>query len=293
MYMAKKEIKNFRDYFDLKDYGFPEIPVFGAYKTEKAFGALNIHAHDAFEICFLVAGRQNYTIDGRDFLLKSNDIFMTKPGECHSSGKQPQEKGILFWLNVKPLKDGEAFLGLSSDFGKALFYSLNAIRKRHFAGSKEIKTAFTNAHTELLTRPNVLTRVKISNAIVTILLELIKCAAKTKKPDEEAGDMNRVILYINEHLEEPLRVPELAIHMKLSESWFKARFKNETGLSPAEYILRLRVKKAKEFLSKGKGNVTEAAMKFGFASSQHFATAFKKYMNTTPSEIKKDLGIRI
>lgn len=286
MYMTKQKNKGFRDIFNLEEYGFPEIPMFGAYKAKKAYDALGIHTHDAFEICYLAAGRQNYSAGGRDYLLKSGDIFMTKPGESHSSGKQPQEKGSLYWLNVKPVKKGDTFLGLTPELSKAVIYCLGAVKKKLFAGTKEIKIAFEKAHDELLIPPSVLTRLNISNAILSILLELIKCSTGTLKPKEEAGNMNRVIEYINDNIEEPMRVPELAIHMKLSESWFKARFKQETGLPPAEYIMRLKIKKAGEFLEKRQGNATDAAMKFGFASSQHFATAFRKYMNIPPSAIK-------
>ena len=285
--MKKTAPRSFRDTFDLKDYGFPEVPMFGYYRNDKAIAPLGLHTHNAYEICFLVEGRQNYSTGGRDYLMKAGDIYMTKPGEYHDSGKQPQEKGSIFWINIRPVKTGEKFLGLSPEYGKALFYSLAAVKEKLFPGSLKIRAALFNAHSELLRPPSVLTMVGISNAITTILLEVIRCAGRSGKTAEDTGNMNRAIVYINEHLEEPLRVPELAVHMKLSESWFKARFRKETGLPPAEYIIRLRIKRAKEFLENGKGNVTDAAMKFGFASSQHFATAFRKYMNVSPSTIKR------
>src|SRR3989339_793842 len=218
--MRKDRQKIIYKRFKLTDCGFPEIPIFGSYNTEKALQPLESHTHKGFEICYLVKGHQNYSVFGKDYLLKSGDIFLTKPGEMHSSGRQSQEKGQLYWIHILPLTGNKNMFGLN----------------------------------------------------------------------KEEGNMNRVIQNIDENLENNVRVPDLAVHMGLSTSWFKARFRKETGLPPAEYILRKKVLKAREFLETGKGNVSDAAMKFGFSSSQHFATAFKRYNKQNPSFFVKKKG---
>lgn len=271
--------------YNLGTYGLPEIQVFGHYETGKALDPINIHTHEGFEICYLEKGHQTYNVKGRDYLIKTGEIFLTKPGEVHSSGRQAQEKGQLYWIHVIPKIKGERFLGLTKEQGKLLLREMHGIKDRHFPASAALHTAIKRAHKQILLQPSTFINISLSNAIVAILLELINSASVPRKP--EAGDMNRIITYIDEHLEETIRVPALAKQFGLSTSWFKARFKKETGLSPAEYVLRKRIYKAREFLEKGEGNVSDAAMKFGFSSSQHFATAFKRYNKQSPKEIKK------
>ena len=269
--------------YNLGTYGLPEIQVFGHYETGKALAPIDIHTHEGFEICYLEKGHQTYNVNNKDYLLKSGEIFLTKPGEIHSSGKQAQEKGQLYWIHVIPEIKGKSFLGLTREQGKLLLTETYKIKDRHFPASAGLHAAIKHAHKQILRQPSAFTNIVLANAIVAILLELINSAAIPKKP--EAGDMNRIIAYIDEHLEETIRVPALAKQFGLSTSWFKARFKKETGLSPAEYVLRKRIYKAREFLGNGKGNVSDAAMKFGFSSSQHFATAFKRYNKQSPKEI--------
>ncbi|OGF50160.1 MAG: hypothetical protein A2231_07760 [Candidatus Firestonebacteria bacterium RIFOXYA2_FULL_40_8] len=288
MYMRESKKTEIYRNFELKDCGFPEVPVFGSYNTEKALIPLESHVHKGFEICYLVKGRQNYTVFGKDYLLKSGDIFLTKPGEKHSSGRQSQEKGQLYWLHILPLTGKKNIFGLKKEEAKLLIKKLLAIKKRYFPASKELKSAFTGIHRLLVLPQSPLKNIALSNAFVQLILELLKSAA-AKNPGEEEN-MNRVIQYIDEHVEDNLRVPALASFMGLSTSWFKARFRKETGLPPAEYILRKKVFKARGFLETGKGNVSTAAMKFGFSSSQHFATAFKRYNKQNPSFFVKKKG---
>ena len=68
---------------------------------------------------------------------------------------------------------------------------------------------------------------------------------------------------------------------RLSESRFKARFKREMGVPPAEYWLRKKVEQASVLLAKA--TITQVAHQLGFSSSQYFATVFKRYTLTSPS----------
>ena len=72
----------------------------------------------------------------------------------------------------------------------------------------------------------------------------------------------------------------------LSVSHFKARFRRETGLPPREFILREKIRLAREALGKGHGTVTDIAFELGFSSSQYFATVFKRYTGQSPRQIR-------
>ena len=68
----------------------------------------------------------------------------------------------------------------------------------------------------------------------------------------------------------------------LSASQFKSRFEKETGVSPWQYILNARIEAAKQRLTAGDESITQIAMDLGFASSQYFATTFKRITGVTP-----------
>ena len=94
--------------------------------------------------------------------------------------------------------------------------------------------------------------------------------------------MQRVLHYIETHLDDPVHVPSLVETARLSESRFKTRFKREIGVPPAEFWLRKKIEKAVVLLKTR--NVTEVAHALGFSSSQYFATVFKRYTLTNPSQ---------
>jgi AraC-like DNA-binding protein len=96
--------------------------------------------------------------------------------------------------------------------------------------------------------------------------------------------IQRVLQYIDEHLQDPVHVPRLAEVAQLSESRFKTRFKRETGVPPAEFWLRKKIEKASLLLKKQ--SVTQVAFDLGFSSSQYFATVFKRYTLTNPSHFQ-------
>jgi len=96
--------------------------------------------------------------------------------------------------------------------------------------------------------------------------------------------MQRVLGHIERHLDEPIQVQRLAQVARLSESRFKARFKAEIGVPPAEYWLRQKIERASDLLKTRR--VTEVAHELGFSSSQYFATAFKRYTLASPSKFR-------
>ena len=94
--------------------------------------------------------------------------------------------------------------------------------------------------------------------------------------------MQRLLRYIDDHLDEPVQVSRLAQVARLSESRCKARFKREIGVPPAEFWLRKKIEQAAILLKTR--SVTEVAYALGFSSSQYFATVFKRYTLVNPSQ---------
>lgn len=70
-------------------------------------------------------------------------------------------------------------------------------------------------------------------------------------------------------------------------SRFKARFKEETGLTPLDYYTRLLIRKAMDQLRDTDRSASLIAADLGFSSSPHFSTLFKKTAGITPGEFRK------
>lgn len=261
----------------------------GRYNHSYAKSDLKEHQHRrAIEICYLAKGCQTYRVGGEFFSLRGGDVFVTFPDETHSTGGLPEEKGVLYWMILALPRKGESLLGLAEQEGRALLRSLLNLKLRHFRGSSAMKEhldAFTRAYFE---KGDPLRSCVMANHAVAFLLEVAACARRPWEP-RARGSLAPLLSHIHSHLGESLGIPDLAKMAGLSEARFKVRFKEETGVPPAEYVQRARIVEAGRRLSLGREPVTRIAFDLGFSSSQYFATVFKRYTRISPHEWSKKI----
>jgi len=97
------------------------------------------------------------------------------------------------------------------------------------------------------------------------------------------------IIYMSEHLDEPLRVSALAALANLSPAHFAVRFKEQTGCAPRDYLHLLRIHRACQLLRSSALNVKEIAARVGYQDQFHFSRQFKAFQGVSPSEYRKAL----
>lgn len=92
------------------------------------------------------------------------------------------------------------------------------------------------------------------------------------------------INYMNHHFGEKITIEFLSKLSNMSESNFNRNFKKEVGSSPIEYLINIRLKKAKKLLREKNINITEISLKCGFYSLSHFSSCFTKQFGISPSD---------
>ena len=80
---------------------------------------------------------------------------------------------------------------------------------------------------------------------------------------------------------------ELATSVGVSRSKLAARFKNQVGISPMEYLGRLRMEIARDLLIKGEHSIAEVSQAVGYESESAFSTAFKRILKCRPGQYQK------
>ena len=98
--------------------------------------------------------------------------------------------------------------------------------------------------------------------------------------------MKSVIEYIDTHIGEELTVSQLADQAGMERSYFSRKFKSIFKMSPNRYILAKKMSEASKALANG-ATVYQASIVGGYTDEKAFARAFKKYMETTPSNYRK------
>jgi AraC-like DNA-binding protein len=95
-------------------------------------------------------------------------------------------------------------------------------------------------------------------------------------------ETRRVAEHIERHFADALTAPSLAAVAGLSVSAFARRFHEETGLTPADYVAEVRIRKAKLMLDDPSRSVTDVALACGFYDASHFSSAFLKATGMSP-----------
>jgi AraC family transcriptional regulator len=98
---------------------------------------------------------------------------------------------------------------------------------------------------------------------------------------------NQAIRSIEARFAEPLRVNQLAAQAGLSAAYFNEVFKKATGLTPHQYLLRVRVERVSAALKENDTPLAEIAQNFGFSSQSHLNTAFRKITGVTPRQFRQ------
>jgi AraC family transcriptional regulator len=129
----------------------------------------------------------------------------------------------------------------------------------------------------------------LTNLLIIHLLRHHSSAKQPSPPRQTGLDrttLRRISSYIEDHLAEDLSLSTLASAVNLSPYYFARLFKDSTGLSPHQYIIHLRIERAKILLSTTNWSLTSIAHTVGFASESHLAMHFKRLTGVTPKSYR-------
>lgn len=99
--------------------------------------------------------------------------------------------------------------------------------------------------------------------------------------------VNKAVAYIQAHIAETLTVEALADLVGLDRSYFTAKFKEVTGMSPAKYIQNFRLTMARHYLESSALSVEEIAEKCGYQRPESLTKVFKKHYGTSLVSFRK------
>jgi AraC-like DNA-binding protein len=258
----------------------------------RAWVSLKEHAHGSghFEVCYLGGGRQTYLIDGEPYPLVGGDVLVIPPGSFHDMRGEYIEKSIFYAVVLQIDKSGKPFMSLGKPFARALKKALLSLKTMSFRGSPALSGYMDEAIAAYRKRGSDRLAIgRMCHSVTGFLLEVIRCA-REHRPHAVTAWGKRIVSWIDKNIGEPVSVGQMARVMGMSESQFKHTFKTEMGISPADYVLRRKIDEAKRCLLSSSDTITSIAYRFGFSSSQHFSTTFKKYTGISPSSYRRASG---
>lgn len=218
-----------------------------------------------FGLSFCQSGKITYCMNGKEFISDPSHAVLLPQGGTYLLKRE--EEGIFPVLNF--LCDGLA---------------LDEIRSIPLANPEACLKACDKMQELFLFKKS---RYRVYSCFYEILDMVFGSATQESHP------LMGVIEYIEKNISDPLLSNgQLARQIGFSEVYLRKLFSKHYNTTPKQYILDIRLQKAKQLLTDTPFSVTAIAEECGFSSVFHFCRAFKQKVGMTPTEFSNLYRIR-
>lgn len=260
------------------------------------------HSHDFIELVYIVQGRGRHQINGSSYDIRTGDVYLIMPGECHHFPDAAEfnveivnclfrRETIRAYLPPEPGSFQE--LPYVSPFywsGECLprKLSLDAAESTEVLGMLEdiileVKGAGPGAGCAAV------------YMLMKLLIGLSRLALKEKHPPEllKPRSIGHEILVrrVRGHMEscfyQKITVDDLARYFTVSSRHLNRIFREQTGQTIIQALQAIRIERAKHMLSETNQSVDSIASAVGFGDPSHFHRIFLRLVGRTPSSFRK------
>jgi len=98
--------------------------------------------------------------------------------------------------------------------------------------------------------------------------------------------LRRAVRFVNDHLDTKLKWEDIATEVSLDPFTFGRGFKQATGMTPHQYVIRCRLRRAMKLLVRDELALADVALEVGCSCQSHLTTLFRKHLGTTPGAFR-------
>lgn len=225
---------------------------------------INGRHSDAF--VYILSGSCEYTFDDNAITANAGDILYLAYNSVYSMYINTTDYKFIFCdfeFDGDAQRESCVYSSKNMPGTENLFLRMyNASKKRHFTECMSILYRIYSAIC-----------VSVEN---TYIGKSVKYKISTAKEYIDANASDALI-----------SVAEIANKIGMCEGYFRKLFKSQYGISPSQYIISTRLKKAKDLMNYPFLTLSECALQSGFSSLQYFCRMFKKNTGITPAQYRK------
>jgi AraC-like DNA-binding protein/mannose-6-phosphate isomerase-like protein (cupin superfamily) len=249
------------------------------------------HSHEGFEMLFLLDGATAYEFAGQSSVeLHGGHFLIVPPGLVHRGLHNVRSPSTICGLALKASRPSawKNTNFTTADVRRLRTALENASRKVH-PFNAALRWLVRRLMEETAHYPANPHRAEAGIALRALICAVLVEAMRQilVPPTEPKEFVAAAIAYLRKHLQEPVRMSDLVRHVGFSRARMFDMFKAQTGLTPNDYLQRLRIEKAQEQLRQTKLSVTEIGLATGFSTGQYFSTVFGRYTGVSPTRFRK------
>jgi AraC-like DNA-binding protein len=262
-------------------------------------GNKQVNPEDFLIINLILDGAAHYKNDTHEWQLPPNSIIITHPGEPHEV-ILPEENELCTLIYsptylkqfITSISKPHAFLLENPDHTpKQHIEFTQTVLKMKWETIEYIKKVYQlMAHIQdpgvkLLQESyfhDALMSLIREDYLLTYRKQLEGNPPKAALRSELDERITQAMEYLHDHHRDEIGMDQLAAVCGMSKFHFSRVFKDQTGQSPHQYLVHIRIEQAKDLLAHTKMGITEIAFEVGFNNQVSFYTAFQKETGMTP-----------
>jgi YesN/AraC family two-component response regulator len=264
--------------------------------------SVELHKHDYYELFFIEKGSCNHIFNNREILLIPGDCFLVPAHQAHSF--TIHKSASIFNCQFYPDKLENLEIDIAN-FEKDRCWHDDA--QEHYQANINKQGIIHLGPEELIFTLSILNNMLdeqnrqdhyfrvLKKRYFEIILVILKRVSDLQfknysiHPKRNQSILLEILALIEKNITEEIDFTDLAKEKGFSPNHFRKLFKDFTGLSPVEYINRLRIVKACDFLQNSDLNIGEISGSVGIYDANYFARLFKQFMGCSPKSYSSRL----
>jgi len=236
------------------------------------------HTHRTLCIGIVEKGILHYCCRQKEYEVSSGQVFIIPPEEIHTTEGQEE-------VTYRSLLISQDLLNMVIGSTQTQPYS-QVVFKELVIRDKKLFCQLGNLHAELGSNATLLTK---KSLLIATIGYLIECYANLnfdfKLDSQHDKDVELARMFIEDHYAECFSLAEIAQIIYLNPFYFLRIFSQIVGVPPHIYQQQVRIRHAKQMLTRGIP-IVEVASNTGFIDQSHFTKVFKKMVGVTPGEYR-------
>ncbi len=283
------EFKQRDDQSEIVNYDSEDFPCFSfeGFLTGVEPWVRNAHWHDDIELLSVVTGKMAYNVNGNMIELNAGDTIFVNSHNLHYSDGIDRTLAMYYVTVVHP-----SVLGASPNVVKKYLLPVLSDRNCEYILFK----AGTPAAAELQNLSKNINENRMNSFEITrnlfevwryILMEHQSASGELVKPAGlNVECVKRMVKFAKDNYQNKITLQEIADSGNVSKSTCNNLFKNYTGFTPSEFVIRYRIDRAIDMLQKSSDSISVISGKCGFATPSYMAEQFMKCYGKSPRDFR-------
>jgi len=253
----------------------------GWYPTARYHYRVRDHGADEHILILCVDGAGWCEIQGQQHAVNPGQALFIPRGTPHIYGASEGEPWTIHWVH---------FVGVESDF---FIHHLPENESTIFVDPQcmsEAEALFRQCYNSFI-GSFVLYRLIYCSKILHHLLAHLLFNNTSFSPGQRSNrfhSLDTTITYLHHHVKDRLTLDEIAEYAGLSVSHFSLLFKQQTGHSPMDYFIHLKMQYACGLLTLTTNTVRQIAYELGYDDPYYFSRLFKRVMGVSPNQYRQN-----